>query len=186
MGLLLAFGLAILLLPSALTVLGGHPNLILIGYGAMLLSGLLGLVLAPKIAPLLERWRYSRWIAALARASHRVLLGPRSPAILAFGCLIHVLTIVVVWSVARAQGLALPVLDAAVLFTVMVGVALVPITVGGWGLRELAVTALLGGHGVAPKRRCCFRFVSGWCSWSARCRGYLSGCCIPCHRNRNG
>jgi hypothetical protein len=55
----------------------------------------------------------------------------------------------------------LPVSDAAVLFTVMIGVALVPISIGGWGLRELAVIALLGNHGVAPERALLFSVCFG-------------------------
>ena len=70
--------------------------------------------------------------------------------ILGLGCLIHVLTIIFIWSLGRSQGLLLPVTDAAVLFTVMVGVTLLPISISGWGLRELAVVSLLGGHGIAP------------------------------------
>ena len=81
--------------------------------------------------------------------------------ILALGCLIHALTIVVVWSVGRAQGLVLPVSDAAVLFTVMIGVALVPISISGWGLRELAVILLLGNHGIAPERALLFSVCFG-------------------------
>ena len=46
----------------------------------------------------------------------------------------------------------LPATDAAVLFTVMVGVQLVPISISGWGLRELAVISLLGNYGIAPGR----------------------------------
>ena len=81
--------------------------------------------------------------------------------ILALGCLIHALTIVVVWSVGRAQGLLLPAADAAVLFTVMMGVALVPISIGGWGLRELAVISLLGNHGIAPEQALLFSVCFG-------------------------
>ena len=143
-GLLLALGFVILLLPSGLTALGGYRQIVLVVYGVLLLAGVLGLLLVPTIAPLLERWRYSRWIATLAVDARRVLLGPQSPIILSLGCLVHALTIIIVWSLGRAQGLVLPVADAAVLFTVMVGVALVPISVGGWGLRELAVVSLLG------------------------------------------
>jgi hypothetical protein len=72
-----------------------------------------------------------------------------------------VLTILVIWLVGRAQGLALPVFDCAVLFTVMVGVALAPISVGGWGLRELAVVSLLGAHGLAPERALIFSVCFG-------------------------
>ena len=160
-GLLLALGFVILLLPSGLTALGGYRPLVLVVYGVLLLAGVLGLLLVPTIAPLLARWRYSRWIAALAVDARRVLLGARSPVILSFGCLIHALTIIIVWSLGRAQGLVLPVADAAVLFTVMVGVALVPISVGGWGLRELAVVSLLSDHGVAPERALLFSVCFG-------------------------
>ena len=160
-GLLIALGFAILLLPSGLTALGGYRDVVLVAYGGMLLVGVLGLSLAPKFAPLLARWRYSRWLATLAAAARRVLLGPRSAMILALGCLIHALTIVVVWSVGRAQGLLLPAADAAVLFTVMMGVALVPISIGGWGLRELAVISLLGNHGIAPEQALLFSVCFG-------------------------
>ena len=160
-GLLIALGFAILLLPSGLTALSGYRDVVLVAYGGLLVAGVLGLSLAPKIAPLLARWRYSRWLATLAAAARRVLLGPRSAMILALGCLIHALTIVVIWSVGRAQGLSLPVADAAVLFTVMVGVALVPISIGGWGLRELAVISLLGNHGIAPEQALLFSVCFG-------------------------
>jgi hypothetical protein len=160
-GLLIALGFAILLLPSGLTALGGYRDVVLVVYGGLLLAGALALWLAPNAAPLFDRWRYSRWLAELAVDTRRVLLGPKGPVIITLGCLIHALTIVVVWAVARAQGLVLPVSDAAVLFTVMIGVALVPISIGGWGLRELAVIALLGNHGVAPERALLFSVCFG-------------------------
>ena len=34
----------------------------------------------------------------------------------------------------------------------MISVALVPISIGGWGLREVAVISLLGNHGVAARK----------------------------------
>jgi glycosyltransferase 2 family protein len=97
-----------------------------------------------------------------AADAHRVLLGRKSPAILGIGCLVHLLTIVIVWSLAQAQGLPLPVADAAVLFTVMIGVTIVPISVSGWGLRELAVVSLLGNLGVAPERALLFSVCFGF------------------------
>ena len=149
-GLLVVIGFIALLLPSGLSALGGYRDLVLIPYGGLLLAGGVALALAPVLVPLLAAWRYSRWLAMLAADTHRILLGRKSPVILAVGCLIHVLTIVAVWSLGRAQGLALPVTDAAVLFTVMLGVTIVPISISGWGLRELAVVSLLAYHGVAP------------------------------------
>src|SRR5262249_43076316 len=83
----------------------------------------------------------------------------------------HASTISVVWSVGRAQGLALPLPDAAGLFTVMIGVGFIPISIGGWGLRELAVVSLLASYGVAPRRTLllsvCFGLALGFCSLPA-------------------
>jgi uncharacterized membrane protein YbhN (UPF0104 family) len=160
-GLLIAFGFVVLLLPSGLTALGGYRHVVLIVYGGLLVAGGLALLLTPVFVPLLARWRYSRWIGALAEGAHRVLLGRKSPAVLGLGCLVHALTILVVWSLGRAQGLVLPVPDAAVLFTVMLGVAVVPISISGWGLREVAVVALLGNHGVAPEQALLFSLCFG-------------------------
>jgi glycosyltransferase 2 family protein len=148
-------------LPSALTALAGYRDAVLVVYGAMLMAGLIGLLLVPLLVPIFERWRYTREIGAFAAAARRVLIGPRSPAILAIAFLVHALTILIVWSLGRAQGLALPVSDAAVLFTVMVGISIIPVSVGGWGLRELAVVSVLGDHGVAPERALLFSVCFG-------------------------
>jgi uncharacterized membrane protein YbhN (UPF0104 family) len=161
-GLLIAIGFAILLLlPSSLTALGGYREIVLVFYGGLLLAAAFGLLFAPRIAPWLSRWRYSGWVATLAMDARRVLLGPYGPTILGIGCLIHVLTIVIIWSLGRAQGMLLPVSDAAILFTVMISVALVPISIGGWGLREVAVISLLGNHGVPPERALLFSVCFG-------------------------
>jgi len=158
---LCAFTFVILLLPSALTALAGHRELVILVFGAALIVGGLALALTPRIAALLQQWRYSRWIGSFAIDTRRVLLGPYATRIFGTSCLIHVLTILVVWSVSRAEGLMLSVPDCAILFTVMVGVVLVPISVSGWGLREFAVVSLLGSHGVAPERAFLFSLCFG-------------------------
>ena len=161
LGLLVVMGFFILLLPSSLTALGGYRDLVVLAYGALILVGGLGLVFVPTIVLPLARWRYSRWFGTLAINIRRVLLGPRGPIILVIAGLIHVLTVIVVWSLGRAQGLAFPFSDAAVLLLVLVGVTLVPISIGGWGLRELAVVALLGNHGVPPDKALLFSVCFG-------------------------
>jgi len=160
-GLLIVLGFVVLLLPSGLTALGGYREVVLVVYGALIIAGALGLVLAPKIVSPLARWRYSRWFATLASDVHRVLLGSKGPVVLSLGCLIHAFTIVVIWLVGRAQGLALPLPDAMVLFIVMTGAVVVPISIGGWGLRELAVVSVLAGYGVAPERALLFSVCFG-------------------------
>jgi hypothetical protein len=62
-GLMIALGFVVLLLPSGLTALGGYRDVVLVMYGALILAGALGLLVAPKIVLPLTRWRYSRWFA---------------------------------------------------------------------------------------------------------------------------
>src|SRR5215831_15800195 len=160
-GLLIVLGFVVLLLPSGLTALGGYRDVVLVVYGALILAGAFGLLVVPTIVLPLTRWRYSRWFATFATDVHRVLFGSKGPVILSIGCLNHASTIVVVWSVGQAQGLALPLPDVVVLWTVMIGVVLIPISIGGWGLRELAVISLLATYGVAPERALLFSVCFG-------------------------
>jgi hypothetical protein len=161
MGLLIALGFVVLLLPSGLIVLEVYRDVILVVYGTLIVAIALALLLVRRMVPLLARWRCSRWFATLATDARYILLGSKAPVILGLGCFIHALTIVVVCAVGRAQGLSLPLVDAAVLFTVMVGVVIVPISIGGWGVRELAVISLLGTYGVAPERALLFSVCFG-------------------------
>jgi hypothetical protein len=160
-GLMIALGFVVLLLPSGLSALGGYRDVVLVVYGALILAGAFGLLVVPTIVLPLTRWRYSRWFATLATDVHRVLFGSKGPVILSIGCLIHAFTIVVVWSVGQAQGLALPLPDVVVLWTVMIGVVLIPISIGGWGLREVAVISVLATYGVAPERALLFSVCFG-------------------------
>jgi len=160
-GLLIAIGFLTLLWPSDLTELGGYGHFMLIAYGVLLGVGIVGLLLVPKVVPWLQRSRYTRWAAAFAADAHTVLLGRKAPAVLGLGCVVHALTILMIWTLARAQGITLTALDASVLFTVMIGVTVVPISISGWGLRELAVVQVLGGHGVAPEKALLFSVCFG-------------------------
>src|SRR5215475_13994316 len=173
-GVLIVLGFVVLLLPSGLTALGGYRDVVLIVYGVLILAGALGLFFAPKIASPLARWRYSRWFATLAADVHRVLLGSKGPVILSIGCLIDAFTIVVVWSLARAQGLGLSLADEMCLFVVRTCSVAAPISIGGWGLRELAVVSLLGTHGVAPERALLFSVCFGL----ALAIGFLPGALV--------
>jgi uncharacterized membrane protein YbhN (UPF0104 family) len=160
-GLMVAFAVAILLVPSPLTALAGYRGVVLSIYVALLLAGILGLTFVPSIAAVLRRWRYGGWLAAAALDARRAIFAPRGAWIVAIGCCVHALTVLILWLLGQAQGLSLPVFDAAVLFVVMVGIALVPISVGGWGLREFAVVAVMGDYGLAPERALLFSVCFG-------------------------
>ncbi len=150
-GTLIAFTFVILLLPSSLTNFSGYRTAVLAGFGGALIFGFLALIGARQVASLLRFWRYFSWLAGFCDDAHRVLFGPQAGKICGAAASLHTLTIVAVWALTRALGLPLSAFDAAVLFALMVGVGLIPITVGGWGLRELAVVSVFGGHGIAPE-----------------------------------
>jgi len=158
---LIAYVIVILFLPSPLATLLGYRDIVLLIFCGALGIGSIALLLTPRLAPLLQRWRFTYWLGTFAVDARHVLLGRRSPLIIGATFAIHLSTIVVVWFVGRGAGISLPPFDWAVVFAVMVGVALLPITIGNWGLRELAVVSLLGEHGVAPERALLFSVCFG-------------------------
>ena len=161
-GLLLAFTFAILLFPSSFGAFEQDRDRIAIVIAGIIVFGLVCLLVGAALSPSLTRWRYGRWLERFFRSAHATMFGSRSAAILGIGSVVHLLTIAAVWSLGQAQGLALSPADAAVLFAVMVGVALVPLTVGGWGLRELAMVSLFGNFGLTPERALIFSMYFGF------------------------
>jgi glycosyltransferase 2 family protein len=173
-GLLLTFTLAILLLPSSFGAFDEHRGRVAVVLAAIVVIGLVCLLAGAALSPSLRNWRYGRWIATFFNAARAAVFGRRSAAILGAGCIIHLLTIAAVWSLGRAQGLDLSPADAAVLFAVMVGIALVPFTIGGWGLRELAMVSLFGDYGLSPERALVFSMYFGLTTILASLPGALA------------
>jgi glycosyltransferase 2 family protein len=173
-GLLLIFTLAILLLPSTFGAFDEHRGKVAAVLAVMIAVGLVCLLLGAAFSPSLASWRYGRWIETFFNAARAAVFGPRSAAVLGIGCIIHLLTIAAVWALGQAQGVALSAADAAVLFAVMVGVGLVPFTVGGWGLRELAMVSLFGNYGLSPERALVFSMYFGLSSILASLPGALA------------
>ena len=160
-GLLLIFTFAILLLPSSFGAFDRDRDRIAFVFAGIIVLGLICLLLGAALSPSLLKWKYGRWFERFFSGARAAVFGSRSAAILGIGCIVHLLTIAAVWSLGQAQGLALSPADAAVLFAVMIGVALVPFTVGGWGLRELAMVSLFGNYGLSPERALVFSMYFG-------------------------
>jgi uncharacterized membrane protein YbhN (UPF0104 family) len=160
-GLLMALTLVILQLPSAVAILGGFRDLVFGVYGGCLLAATLALAFLPRLIPLLAQYLNLRWAADLLESVRRVLFGRSAPVVLGLALAVHALTILVIWCVGSARGLTLPLGEAAVLFTIILGVGLVPISIGGWGVRELALVTILGRHGVPPEQALLFSVCFG-------------------------
>jgi hypothetical protein len=183
-GLLLMFTLGILLLPSSFGAFDADRDKAVITLVVMVVIGVSCLALSARLGPTLTGWRYGRWVERFFSGARTAVFGSRSPVILGIGCMIHAVTIAAVWSLGRAQGLPLTPADAAVLFAVMAGVALVPFTIGGWGLRELAVVSLIGNHGLTPERALVFSMYFGLTSILASLPGALAWMALLFSRSR--
>jgi hypothetical protein len=117
---------------------------------------------AKPLARVLERTRYMRWVGRLAAAAYAVLVQSDAGfAIVGIALGVHGLAILAIWLLGLAAGLPLTPASAAILFTVMLGVALIPVSISGWGVRELAVTALLGQHGIPLEQSLLFSLSFG-------------------------
>lgn len=159
---LVAVGFLTLLFPTALTALGGYRPLALLIFGIVLVTAIAGLLLAPLYVRTLIRIQATRWIGEFIAASRRVLIeSPDAFAIVGVALAIHILTIVCIWSLGQAFAMALSPVDASVLFTLMVAIAILPISVGGWGLRELAITAFLDAQGIPTQQAFLFSVSFG-------------------------
>jgi uncharacterized membrane protein YbhN (UPF0104 family) len=159
---LFAIGFVVVLFPSALTELGGRRLVFVLFFGLTLAAGGTALLMAPRLALLMGRGSYTAEFGRLVNAAHTLLLRRREGAgIMAIALAVHAFTVFAVWSLARAAGFPVSILEAAILFVVVVAVALVPISIGGWGVRELAVTSLLSSYGVPLERALLFSLGFG-------------------------
>ncbi len=167
---LVAIVFVVLLTPSTLAVLGGHRRGVLMSFDAILILVAPGLLLAPYLAPILERWRFTRWAGMLAHVTHETFLGSAWGTLIfvvAFGTLL--LSIASPWPIGRLLGLGLSISDAAVLIILMAGIALILILISGWGVGEVAVSKLLRSRGILIAMRClnlipkkAFSFIFTW------------------------
>lgn len=163
MGVYLLFSVALcaLLLPSGLEALGGYRQPILMTLALTTVGGTVALLLSEPVGRSIESFPRLRVAGTALVETHRALLGPNALVIFSLSLAVHALTILSVYMLGRSLGLALPLTDAAVLMACMIVVTLLPISIGGWGVREVATTALLTGHGASAEEAVVFSVAFG-------------------------
>ncbi len=149
-----------------------------IGLMAVILVSVLVLVLSiPFIA------RQSRWRAADRLLSMMVLLSgdlrrvfvdvrALSP-ILAAAVASNLLIVLAVFVMARGQAINVDLVDCLVAFPVVLLVTAIPISVGGWGTRELAMVYMLGMFAVPAEQATALSINFGLCTTFASLPGAL-------------
>lgn len=100
----------------------------------------------------LERWRLFEKLKSVA-SGFRALLVPGSHAAGAWSAALvqHLLRVGVLAALATALGLGIPVATLFALTPAALLVAMVPMSIGGWGVRELTFVYFLGTAGVSAE-----------------------------------
>lgn len=158
--LLFFVALVAFLLPSSLESLSGYRQPILISASLITLGGTAALLLSGPVGRVIGSWPRLGWLGTALTEAHAVLFG-RGALLFGITLLVHMLTVLGVFVLGLALGVSMPLTEAAVLMACMIAVTLLPISIGGWGVREVAVTALLTSHGASTEEAIVFSMAFG-------------------------
>lgn len=119
----------------------GRIALLVIGLGS--LGGwLVFLVIGWERWHFLQRWSITRHLAASAVVAIDILRTPSALAsVFSLSVLVHLLTALAAWYVARSVGADLSLINSVFLVLPVALVSVVPISIAGWGVREGAMVA---------------------------------------------
>jgi hypothetical protein len=119
---------------------------------AVAAAGVAGTVVFFVCDALPRAWRRVRVVAELAElsaAARRLLLtSSRALGVGPLAILVHALSAVIMWVLARDLGLPLGVLDCLLLVPPIMLLSAVPISISGWGVREGVMVGALGMMGI--------------------------------------
>ena len=112
----------------------GRLVLLCIGPGGLAIAGAF---LALGRWRSLEQWKLTRHLAEMALLARRILFSRGSSTLIVLlSVLTHIMAVTMAWSVARAMAARLGYVDAFLLLLPVMLIASVPISIGGWGVRE--------------------------------------------------
>lgn len=110
--------------------------------------GMVALMSLDTLPAALRRWAVVRGLAHLAADSRRLFLKPHAATVLAWVLVGHVNLVMAVHALAVGLGLEVSLLDCLVLVPPVILVTTLPISIAGWGVREMAMVTAFGFVGV--------------------------------------
>jgi glycosyltransferase 2 family protein len=121
-----------------------------LGGAALLAAGLLGILLLGTIERILGRWRHQRFIHFVLRMAEEVRhLSLRAGLIaLGFALVSGACAGFSAYCIGRSLGLGVGPVAMVAVTSIMTLIVALPISVAGWGVREVSLVALLGVLGV--------------------------------------
>ena len=148
-------------------------------YGIVLLlgaalCGLFALFLMDYLPRRLLHFRLIAEFAALSRQGRRLLARPaRSGAVLSLGVATVGLTILAFMLVASSLGVDLPFGSWVVIVPPVTLIQLVPVSLAGWGVRELGFVVVLAGFGIPAEAALAASLLVGLCTLAVGLPGGL-------------
>jgi uncharacterized membrane protein YbhN (UPF0104 family) len=151
-GLLLLAVIVVISLPWALALIpsvAGRASLSLVAFGC--LTGVMVFVLVGALdLPWMDRWWPTRHIMGAAKLAQDILRTyPINVATIILSIAIHGLTITAVWLIARSVAAPIGYGEIFLLFPPVLLISAVPISIGGWGVRESATMVAFSFAGLA-------------------------------------
>jgi uncharacterized protein (TIRG00374 family) len=130
--------------PNAQLVVTAFVAVGVAGFTALLLFG-------AQLAHLLRSWKFSHPLGELAHDFHRLFTAPYvTVSLIAWSLAVHLLTVVGVWVIASVLSIETSLLDCLIMIPPVSVISMLPVSIGGWGVREGAMVVGLGLMGVAP------------------------------------
>jgi uncharacterized membrane protein YbhN (UPF0104 family) len=125
---------------------------------------LLALFLIDYLPRGLLRFRLVAEFAALSREGRRLFARPaRCGAVLSLGAATVGLTILAIMLVAGSLGVDLPFASWVVIVPPVTLIQLVPVSLAGWGVRELGFVVVLAGFGIPAEAALAASLLVGLC-----------------------
>lgn len=101
----------------------------------------------------LAAWRLARVLFEVAGASRAALLDRRrGPGIAILSVFVHILTVVAAWCLARAITISPNALNMLILIPPVMLISMIPVSIGGWGIREGTMVVAFGYAGIEPSQ----------------------------------
>jgi hypothetical protein len=121
-----------------------------VGAVAVLIATIAGILLLGPVERMLGRWRKRRVVHVLLRTVHEFrILGQPGGLIALFWALLSTLaSAAAAYSIARSLDIEVPPLAVVAVISIVALLVALPISLAGWGIREVSVVAMLGLLGI--------------------------------------
>jgi len=127
------------------------------------MAGLVLLVMLDRLPRKIERWKIGKAVIGLGGDARRVFLHPRHAVIcLAYGAATHINIGCFIYLLAMSMNIDVGLFDCLVLTPPVMLVTTLPVSIAGWGVRELAMVQAFGLVGVPPEAATAISIMLGF------------------------